>query len=106
MCFKIWLLFCVFRQNVHRKYNAHFTWHAHGQSTYELPVEESLVCGPPTNEHSVSGTKKENLGVPSAQPQTQQCQAAQSLSPAWTLKRKVPQSVPPAQQGKLKFSVS
>ena len=73
---------------------------AHGQSTYELPGKESLVCGPPTNEHSLSQIKNENPGVPSAQPQTQQCQLAQIFSPAQTLKRRLPPSVPPAQPGK------
>ena len=27
----------------------HFTWHACGQSRYQLPVKESLVCGPSTD---------------------------------------------------------
>ena len=84
----------------------HFTWHTHGQSTYELPVKESLVCGPLTDEHIVSQTKKEPPGVPSAQPQTQQYQAAQGLPPAQTLKRRLPPSVPTYHPGKSKYRLS
>ena len=34
------------------------TWHGM-HMVKVLPVEESLVCGPPTDEHSVSKSKKE-----------------------------------------------
>ena len=73
---------------------------------YDLPVKESLVCGPPIYAHNVSQIKKENPGVQSAQPQTQQFEAAQSLSPAQNLNINVPLSVPPTKPDKLKFSAS
>ena len=59
-----------------------------------------------SDELSVSQIKKENPGVPSAQPQTQQFEAAQSLSPAQTLNRNVPLSLPPTKPDKSKFIAS
>ena len=45
-------------------------------------------------------------GEPPAQPQTQQCQATQSMLQARNQIRKLQPSVPPAQPGKLKLSVA
>ena len=73
---KFLLQFCVFRQNVHRKKN--YSWHAHGQSMYQLPVKKSVLCGPPTKK------------------QLSECVPNSSSAP----------SVPPAQLDKSKLNVS
>ena len=88
----------------------HFSWHANGLRTYQLAVKESLVCGPPTKKHVTDMTlgppRRKTTCVPPVQPQTQQCQAAQSVSPAQTQIRKLIQSMSPAQLVKSKLTVS